>query len=354
MGVLMSECHDRRNPIPFFSSKKRCQYYIGEKVRPESYKFDRFSMSYLISFILFVLSIGWSLGEHQEWSKYSNFEVSTRAPLMLHVPGMTHPTRGPGDTFPYIDVLQTGVTSQERVPNNKTTQSIHSANSKSATHDSTDHLVSDGSGVQNSNQSFITYNSAEGFVSSAFVELVDIFPTLAELSGIPVPPLCPTDSLSVDFCTEGRSFAPLLHHAVQGRDVKWKNAAFSQYPRPSVEPQEDSDKPRLRNINIMGYSMRTDMYRYTEWIGFDPKKFQGNWSDVYARELYLHRKDPSEDFNVAENPKYKGLVDALSLELQGGWRNSFPDREVAAYSRAGIKHLSMHVFVLVIIMLWFF
>ena len=32
---------------------------------------------------------GWMLGEHSMWAKHMNFEIATRSPLMLHVPGMT-------------------------------------------------------------------------------------------------------------------------------------------------------------------------------------------------------------------------------------------------------------------------
>ena len=28
------------------------------------------------------------LGEHAEWMKYNNFEISHKAPMMLHVPGL--------------------------------------------------------------------------------------------------------------------------------------------------------------------------------------------------------------------------------------------------------------------------
>ena len=36
--------------------------------------------------VAFLGDHGWSLGEHQEWAKYGNFDVDTRVPLILHDP----------------------------------------------------------------------------------------------------------------------------------------------------------------------------------------------------------------------------------------------------------------------------
>ena len=41
----------------------------------------------LLSLLLFLS--GWALGEHAEWAKYSNYEVATNVPLIVHVPKMT-------------------------------------------------------------------------------------------------------------------------------------------------------------------------------------------------------------------------------------------------------------------------
>jgi iduronate 2-sulfatase len=71
----------------------------------------------------------------------------------------------------------------------------------------------------------------------ALVEFVDLFPTLAEMCGLPL-----LQQL------EGSSFKPLLEKP----DQAWKKAAFSQYLRPGKPP-------------IMGRSIRTQEWRYTEW-----------------------------------------------------------------------------------------
>jgi len=54
-----------------------------------------------------------------------------------------------------------------------------------------------------------------------------------------------------------------------------EHVALSQYPRPGMLPTKhpNSDKPKLRNIKIMGYSLRTDIYRYTMWVRFHAQNF---------------------------------------------------------------------------------
>ena len=120
----------------------------------------------------------------------------------------------------------------------------------------------------------------------ALTEYVDMYPTLCEVCGLAVP-----EHL------EGLSVAPLL----KDPDRSWKKAAFSQYPRG----------------RIMGYSMRTQRFRYTEWQ--DRKT-----SEVMARELYDHEKDPRENVNAVEQNEYKKDVKRLSRMLKAGWRGALP------------------------------
>lgn len=59
---------------------------------------------WFISVMLWFLWPGWALGEHGEWAKYSNFDVTTRVPLMFYVPGRTAPLLVEGEKFfPYLD-----------------------------------------------------------------------------------------------------------------------------------------------------------------------------------------------------------------------------------------------------------
>ncbi|MCC6124594.1 MAG: sulfatase [Pirellulales bacterium] len=129
----------------------------------------------------------------------------------------------------------------------------------------------------------------------ALAEFVDIYPTLCELCGLPAP-----DGL------EGTSLVPIMNDP--GRP--WKTAAFSQYPRPG-------GTPIAVNIRQMGYSMRTDRHRYTEWRDWKT-------NEVLARELYDYRTDPQGNANVADEPANHELVAQLGRQLAADWRGAAP------------------------------
>lgn len=161
---------------------------------------------------------GFKLGEHAAWSKHSNVEIDTRAPLVISIPGMAH----------------------------------------------------------------------AGETANGLVEFVDIYPTLSELAGLPLP-----DHL------EGSSFEPLLNEP--NRD--WKTAVFSQFPR---------------GKRLMGYSMRTERYRLTTWVS------RSDHSRVDAIELYDHQTDPQENINIANDPANQELVAKLTAQWRAGWQAAIP------------------------------
>jgi iduronate 2-sulfatase len=198
---------------------------------------------------------GWHLGEHTLWGKATNFEIATRCPLIVSAPG----------------VKKTGRS------------------------------------------------------SDALVELLDMYPSLCELAGLSVPEH-----------VEGRSLVPVLSNPSH----RGKSAAFSQFPCPAlrewaamplspemrgtffgplvrgVEEKLKAEAPDrysedLYSNHLMGYSMRTDRYRFTIWIDTrDPD------AEPVAVELYDHRNDPDENANVADNQENAQLIAKLTVQLK--------------------------------------
>ena len=154
-----------------------------------------------------------------------------------------------------------------------------------------------------------------GVSTDRLTELVDLFPTLAEAAGLPPVPLCPKGhkATQVELCTEGVSLLPLVSDPKQ----EWKTGAFSQFPRMGMSG----------NV-FMGYTMRTEKYRYTEWPNFHyAPKYEPDWDIIYyhnAFELYDHTTDPEENFNRAFEPEYKEIKKQLSDMLRAGWRKALP------------------------------
>lgn len=133
-----------------------------------------------------------------------------------------------------------------------------------------------------------------GKKTSALAELVDLFPTLVDLCDLPKPTKL-----------DGVSLVPVLKDPTQ----QVKQAAFTQHPRPAYYDREPSKQPKA-----MGYSVRTEKVRYTEWRDWVTK-------EVTARELYLTEDDPAELKNHANDPKQAELQMAVEKKL----REKFPN-----------------------------
>jgi len=57
--------------------------------------------------VLFTGDHGWQLGEHGEWCKHTNFELATRAPLMLSIPGLTDRGWETDSLVEFVDIFPT-------------------------------------------------------------------------------------------------------------------------------------------------------------------------------------------------------------------------------------------------------
>jgi len=134
----------------------------------------------------------------------------------------------------------------------------------------------------------------KGQVCRRLVELVDMYPTLVELAGLPVPS-----------GLEGISMVPLLDDP----NRNWKRAAFTQFPRPPYYKKQ---------YDVMGYSVRTERFHYIEWIDVNKER-------PVARELYNHRLDPYELTNLAAKDEYKPILQQHHQLLEGGWKAALPN-----------------------------
>lgn len=130
-----------------------------------------------------------------------------------------------------------------------------------------------------------------GVATDGLTEFVDVYPTLAEACGLPVPEHC-----------EGTSLMPLVKDPAR----PWKRGAFSQF------------RKTINGVPCMGYTMRTDKLRYTEW------RDHKNPARVVARELYDHRQNHDENENVIGNAEFARIVDEMAARMNAGWKAARP------------------------------
>ena len=170
---------------------------------------------------------GYALGEQARWCKGTNFELDTRVPLIMRVPGVT----------------------------------------------------------------------TSGTVTEAMIEYVDIYPTLSELAGLRVP-----DEL------DGLSLVPVLRDPC----LPGRQAVLSQFARPFSRSVPE----------VMGYSIRTQTYRYTRWLEWTDKK-------VLAEELYDYTCPENVDQlgsyqvekeNLVQDPAYARIRGRLRLDMDEALR----------------------------------
>lgn len=207
---------------------------------------------------------GWSLGEHGQWQKFTNWEVGVRVPLVIRAPWLP--------------------------------QSI-------------------------------------GKRSTALAELVDMYRTMSDLAGVPLP-----DESAEAWPVDGRSLGEVMRN---GGDASIREAALSVFPRcPKIGGNGKKFGPFNANtsefwqdnfcelvdrsmIPWMGYSIRTEEWRYTEWVAWDGQLLKPDFTKPLAgRELYAHSGDDGTDYDAFENEnladlaKYSATVDKLSGQLR--------------------------------------
>jgi uncharacterized sulfatase len=114
-----------------------------------------------------------------------------------------------------------------------------------------------------------------GKPAMAIVEFIDIYPTLVDLAGVSGAPTG----------LEGKSFRRVLEDP--------------------TAPHKDAALTVVKRGQVLGRSIRTDKYRYTEWD-------DGN----KGVELYAHSSDPGEWVNLADHKDHEGARRELAELLR--------------------------------------
>ena len=109
---------------------------------------------------------------------------------------------------------------------------------------------------------------AKGELCDRPVSLIDLYPTVLEISGLPM-----RDGL------DGVSLAPLLENPVH----EW-------------------DRPVQMTFGYENHAVRTDRWRYIRY-------------NDGGEELYDHNEDPNEWTNLAGNPEYSSVIERLKQSL---------------------------------------
>ena len=129
-----------------------------------------------------------------------------------------------------------------------------------------------------------------GAKTSAISELIDIFPTLTDLSGLPNPPQL-----------DGASLVPLLKDA----SASVKTEALTQHPRPALYW---GGGPKALP-QVMGYGLTSDRWSYHEWRDFKT-------GHIVGQELYDQQADPLETVNLVGTVEAAAEIPALAEQLR--------------------------------------
>ena len=160
--------------------------------------------------------------------------------------------------------------------------------------------------------------------SDALAEIVDLYKTLSELAGIPVP----TDNSH-----------PVMGHSLvsaMAGGVHSSNYSFSQFAKTGKSVATawgtcmGCHPSGHGAADYMGFTVRSAAWRWTEWVKYDKQAGAPAWSDgSVAQELYDHREDKGDwaSFDDFENENLCNSTDAAATaaiaELKAVLRSQF-------------------------------
>jgi len=169
---------------------------------------------------------------------------------------------------------------------------------------------------------------AQAPLAASPVELVDLYPTLAALAGLPPPPAA--------WALPGVDLSPLLRAGPPPRGAPAGRAAFSQitrcwncsaaYAGDDAQCQWDAAEdggafavpcalaPRGA-FDVMGVSVRTAEWRYSVFCAWDGARLAPDFSNCSSEQLYDHRREGGEPLfdpereviNLAGDARFSGV-----------------------------------------------
>eukprot|EP00117_Sycon_ciliatum_P030946 scpid85042/ scgid24298/ Iduronate 2-sulfatase; Alpha-L-iduronate sulfate sulfatase len=128
------------------------------------------------------------------------------------------------------------------------------------------------------------------------VELLDVYPTLADIADYTAPAVL-----------QGKSLTPLLNGGSATPPSTWKDASFSQI---LISTNRYATDP------AMGYTVRTSDWRYTEWVRYNTSAGVADWNSLVARELFDHRLDQKTAFGSSERVNLAEAQQLVSTRMQ--------------------------------------
>ena len=128
--------------------------------------------------------------------------------------------------------------------------------------------------------------------TTALCELVDLYPTLAEMAGL---------GTNLSKMLEGVSLRP----ALKDPEARVKGFALTQHPQPFYGDR--------KNWRAIGYSIRTDRWRYTRWEAIGSR-------EVVATELYDLGRDAVETRNQSKRKRWSVTERTLNQLLDDALR----------------------------------
>ena len=204
---------------------------------------------------------GWHLGDMGIWGKATNYEISTRVPLVVWTPDMAEHSRG-SHTQALVELVD-----------------LYPTLCDLAGLEEPEHLEG---------TSFVPVlnNPDQPWKRAVFSQFPN--PAQREWAANPLSP-----SMHETF------FGPLMAE-VEARIQKQQGAKW--------------DRDLFEN-HLMGYAMRTDRYRLVVW-----QDVRSPDSDPVDVELYDHQNDPPETLNIAA--VQPALVEILLMQFRAGWQGN--------------------------------